>query len=255
MWRLITLLILSFWGVMTWLLVDKVYLSAGQRVVVPMNLILDRATEAATQGEMMDLLQEKVVRGRASVRVQKWLGSDQHPAQGYLIDSTGNLDGDAEGKLPSLNWHITGKMDRQHEWHAAVLRLRLLDQDASVMVDWNRERAKPIIEVRKQGQVIMDMAAIEQQLALMKQFPALSSIPGMELLTKADQAGAGAPVEITSTTGLYRLAGEARDGFYITASALGLYRTDVLFTESGELARIDLPSGWQLTNPLLGALQ
>jgi hypothetical protein len=259
MWRVVTFLILSFWLLMTGLLVEKVYFRKGLRQPVSLQHVLDRGTEAVGATESMDLLYQGALRGRAGVRVQRWFGDEATPAGGYLLDCSGTIDGLPTSQIPSMNWHSVGRLDRMLQWQSIYLRGRVMDTDTSFIIEWSRSVGKPIVEVRRSGQLIMDMAAIEQQAELLKKIPGLPlpSLPGLPSLGEAAKAeGAlSESVKLEATAGQYELAGEMRDCFYISGSALGLYKAEALFTEAGELAKIDLPNGWRLTNPVVGVLQ
>ena len=51
------------------------------------------------------------------------------------------------------------------------------------------------------------------------------------------------------------LAGKTRKCYIVTATLLGMYEVLVYFTEVGELARIELPQGYRLIEPMMHGLE
>ena len=69
---------------------------------------------------------------------------------------------------------------------------------------------------------------------------------------------AGAEPEATqlrAREGLMQLAGRERKCFVLTLPLFGQHEIQMIFTEAGELARIDLPDGYALLEPTIHGLQ
>ena len=69
--------------------------------------------------------------------------------------------------------------------------------------------------------------------------------------------GAVAPgaTALHAREGVMTLAGRERKCFVLTLPILGSHEVKMIFTEAGELARIDLPEGYSLLEPMIYGLQ
>jgi hypothetical protein len=68
--------------------------------------------------------------------------------------------------------------------------------------------------------------------------------------------GGGAPqVTVEAREGVMDLAGRGRRCFVVRMKVFETYDVQALFTEVGELARVDLPHGFSLKEPLIHGLE
>jgi hypothetical protein len=255
MWRVIIFLILAFWSCMTYLLLQRTYWAAGARHPVEVAGLLHTAALNSSQGdESMDLLHEGKKVGEAMVRLRPSPKATPGEEESFLLDSSGSLRHKPEGKAQTLTWQLAGHFQHPHDWLALSLRIRQVETDTTITLEWLREKGKPVFTVHRAGQLIMDMQSIEQQAASLTKIPGMSldSMPALQQLSSI-QAMQEA-VQITAHTSAFRLAGELRQGHTLAVSLLGLYKMEVIFSKAGEIVRIDMPSDWHLLNPLLGTL-
>jgi hypothetical protein len=61
--------------------------------------------------------------------------------------------------------------------------------------------------------------------------------------------------QLRAREGLMQLAGRERKCFVLTLPLFGQHEIQMIFTEAGELARIDLPDGYALLEPTIHGLQ
>ena len=61
--------------------------------------------------------------------------------------------------------------------------------------------------------------------------------------------------QLQAREGVMTLAGRERKCFVLTLPILGSQELKMIFTEAGELARIDLPEGYSLLEPMIYGLQ
>jgi hypothetical protein len=62
-------------------------------------------------------------------------------------------------------------------------------------------------------------------------------------------------MKLQAREGLMMLAGSERKCFVLTLPLFGMHEVKMLFTEAGELARIDMPDGYSLLEPTINGLQ
>ena len=61
--------------------------------------------------------------------------------------------------------------------------------------------------------------------------------------------------KLQAREGMMMLAGRQRKCFVLTLPIMGMYEVKMIFTEAGELARIDLPDDYVLLEPTIHGLQ
>lgn len=65
----------------------------------------------------------------------------------------------------------------------------------------------------------------------------------------------GEAMKLQAREGMMMLAGRQRKCFVLTLPILGVQEVKMIFTEAGELARIDLPDNYVLLEPTIHGLQ
>lgn len=240
-WRIISALIVGFWAVMAGLLVRDIYFPEESRfAAVPPRRVLDLFLDHNRLLNTLHLFHEKDRAGHASFSVRL---RDREPdaPQVYDLQASGLIEEKAWNTgAGNISWQLS--LDLVEGEHPAALTLRVnLDASrTSVLVLWKEGDARPFFEVRNNGVLAADSNSMA---AMMPMLGAVSGLP----------AGANA-VSITAREGIITLAGRQRRCYVLRLNMTEAYEIKAIFTQAGELARVDLPQGFHLLEPMMHGL-
>ena len=255
-WRILSLLAVLFWAVMTGLLIRDTYFPEESRFAeVPPSTVLDLFLYHRDAPNTLILYKDDIKLGHAMLGVRKQL-TPPGEADLYDLQASGQIDGEAFGKAAQkLTWRLTSELDAGQNWKS--LSLQLIWQPSSpdagpndgmvANIAWTEGSKTPVFEVRQGGQVIMDMAKATSLLEG-------GSFPLLSLMGATKGGLGGSLAQVKAREGLMLLAGKRRKCYILHMSFMGMYEMKTLFTEAGELARVDLPQGWHLLEPMIHGL-
>jgi len=256
LWKSVTALILLFWGIMTALLVQHTYFpDNGELAEVPVAAVLHRVVQnRQPTRNTLQLLHDKAKIGHADLSITEWREPLEPKPNGYAWQAGGMIDGAATG-TPNSNiaWRFEGNLANDQTWDKLTLAVRVTATDSNLFVSWKRGDERPTIEVRRAGKQIMDTQAVLDQAKTEQGITSgvTSLLPGFLGNQKLSLENA---IHVKANESRLSIAGKPRKGYTLTLSLFSLYQAKAHYTEAGELARIDLPRGLLLIDPLLEGL-
>lgn len=114
---------------------------------------------------------------------------------------------------------------------------------------WKEGDTMPQLEVKKAGQVVMNTAMAK---GLLDNPTTADWINQMLPMSSLPQASA---MRLHAREGRLDLAGKQRRCYIVTATLMQGYEARLFFTEIGELARVELPGGYRLIEPMMHGLE
>lgn len=264
LWKSVTALIVLFWAVMTALLVRQTYFPADSRLTqVSVNTVQERASQHRSLVRNTLSLSRKGERlGHADIGViDRTTSKDKglSPDARFTWQAGGMIEGKAWGRPNgSAVWRFEADVDERQAWQRLSLALRVAESDTNLLVAWKKSDDMPKIEVRQQGELIMDT---QQALAQAKEQQASGGLGSMGIMGSMLPSLLGRQtislerlIHMQAHKTVMSVAEEERRCHLLTLSLLGIYQAKFYFSETGELARVELPQGWELLDPLLVGL-
>jgi hypothetical protein len=255
MWRILSGLIFLFWAMMTWLLVQRSYFGEkAQRVAIPVNDVL--ASFAAHQSGLntLQLVHGQAKRGQATFNLQDRQTLDGKIQRGYALNAGGMIESaTASQGGGNISWRFEGDIDPALLWQRLELRLRVAATDTSIIFSWHHGDEQPVLEVLRDGQRIMDMKSALAQGAMAQSLTGMggfSMLPGMN-----KEAALESLIQLTAYQDRLTIAGSQRQSRVLKLAIMGFYEATAHFTDTGELARIDLPDGFKFIDPMILGLE
>ena len=241
-WRIISALIVGFWAVMAGLLVRDTYFPEESRfAAVPPRRVLDLFLDHHRLLSALHLFHEKDRVGHASFSVRLRERDPEVPRQTYDLQATGLIEERARNTgAGNISWQMALDLLEGERPVALTLRVNLDASRTSVLVLWKEGDARPFFEVRNSGVLAADSNSMA---AMMPMLGALGGLP----------AGTNT-VSVTAREGLMELAGRQRRCYVLRLSMTEAYQIKAVFTQAGELARVDLPQGFHLLEPMMHGL-
>ena len=256
LWKSVSALIVLFWAVMTVLLVRHTYFpDDGVLSEMPVNQVLQRVVQnRQPMRNTLQLLQNNRRIGHADLSISEWRSAQEPKPQGWAWQAGGMVDGEATGTPNAhVSWRFEGNLATDQTWDQIKLAVRATATDTNLFVSWKRGEESPTIEVRRGGKLIMDTkAALEQ--AKKEQGIAGGLTSFLPSFMGSQKLSLERSIHIAAHESRLTLANKPRQGYTLTLSLLSLYQAKAHYTEAGELARIDLPRGLVLIDPLLEGL-
>lgn len=252
LWRALTAILLLFWAVMTGLLMRTVYFPEQSVLAeVPVRMVLDlflNQTEA--HSNTLHLYHHDKRLGHASFQVvRNDKVKEDKPL--YRLTVSGGLDAEGEpGRRLAAGWRTEADLRDGVDLEALNLDLTAAESERTVMLKWVKGQELPVMEVRQGSRVVMDTKGALAMAGLGEQMGLFGGLLGV------NKPGGGAPqVSLEAREGLMDLAGRGRRCFVVRLKFFDTYEVQALFTEVGELARVDLPHGFSLKEPLIHGLE
>ncbi len=253
LWRVTTAILVLFWAVMTGLLLRNVYFPNHSVLAeVPPRLVLDLfLNQAAMHSNTLHVYHHQTRLGHANFHVIKSPkpGRDGRPL--YRLTVSGGVDtAVGQGQKVTAGWRIEADLLEAEELTGLRMDMTGSDSGRTVLLRWQEGQNRPELEVRDQGKVVLDT---QGALALAGVGSRLGLFEG--LLGKSGVKPEQPRLEMSAREGVMDLAGRGRRCFVIQLQVFDLYEVRALFTEVGELARVDLPHGFALKEPLIHGLE
>lgn len=261
-WRVAAVLAVLFWTVMSGLLLRDVYFPEASRfALVPPKVVLDlflRQSDAF--GSTLHLYRHKEKIGHASFQISR----RAKPGDEVVYDVLAR--GVVEESVPEKNaqrtlatWNVSCVLANAERWHHLSVAANIPQHDVSIKIAWNEGQSVPEVSVKQDGRVVVgtqDVAMLmklgtgtDGALSMLSMLGGGKGGQPVKMPTKADET------QLQAREGILVLAGRERKCYVLTLPVLGQQEVKMIFTEAGELARIDLPDGYALLEPLIHGLQ
>jgi hypothetical protein len=240
MWRLISLLILLLWCLMTTQLLQRYFVDSDEGQVVDLNEVISLAAIGKTSDNLLKVSSEGRSCGDAMIKIGQRGGRG-----GFSFESAGHVDSSVEHGLLGVTWQVTAGLEEGLKCDELSLRMRMAETDTSVLLEWREGLQSPELEVTRGKEVLMDSAGALRQLEW------LGMLGGNDMLRGGTMGTGAEAMKVVATRCRYLLAGELRPGFAVRLNFMRLYKAEVLLSRAGEVIRISLPNGWKLENSLL----
>lgn len=253
--RTAAILAVLFWAVMSGLLVRDVYFPEASRfAIVPPRMVMDLfLRQSESFGSNLHLYHHREKIGHASFQIGRRIKPNH--ATVYDVLGRGVVEQSDELDRPRIvaAWAVGCILANAERWQHLKLEAQFPQREASLKIVWNENEPAPEVLVKQGQRVVMNSQDVKQFLG--------SGTDGV--LSMLSLLGAGASknsvqsggTQLQAREGLMTLAGRERKCFVLTLAIFGQHEMKMIFTEAGELARIDLPDGYSLLEPLIHGLQ
>ncbi len=253
LWRALTAILLLFWAVMTGLLLRNAYFPDHSALAeVPPKLVFDLfLNQSAMHSNTLHIYHHQTRLGHANFHVLRSPKQREDAPPLYRLTASGGIDTRVgEGQKVTAGWRIEADLRDAEELEALRMDMTGADSGQTVVMRWKKGQALPALEVRRGDQVVLDTQGALALAGMGQQMGLFESVLGM-----SSQGETEPRVDMTAREGLMDLAGRQRRCFVIRLKAFDIYEIQALFTEVGELARVDLPHGFLLKEPLIHGLE
>ena len=249
------ILAVLFWAVMSGLLVRDVYYPEASRFAqVPPRVVLELfLRQSAAFGSTLHLYHHREKIGRATFQINRRVRPDAKTV--YDVLAHGVVESEEpgrEGRHVEASWSASCILADAERWQQLILAARFPARDASVKLSWDENQPAPELLVQQGGRVMMNSQDVKNLMSLGSE-GALSLLSMLSGKKAAPNATSG--TQLQAREGMLMLAGRQRKCFVLVLPVLGQHEVKMIFTEAGELARIDLPDGYALLEPLIHGLQ
>lgn len=265
-WRVAAVLAVIFWAVMSGLLLRDVYFPEASRfAVIPPKVVIDlflRQSDAF--GSNLHLYHHKEKMGHASFQISRRMSPNNEVAYDVLARGIVEQPLPEEGKRQVIaSWSVSCILAEAERCKHLAIAAEFPEHQASMKMTWKENDAAPEVLVKQGGRVLMNTQDVQMLMAMGvgKDGPtSMLSLLGMGQLSKppagaADPPPPSAPTRLQAREGLMVLAGRERKCYILTLPVFAEQEIKMIFTEAGELARIDLPDSYMLLEPLIHGLQ
>lgn len=251
-WRAAAAFAVLFWAVMTGLLLRDVYFPDESRFAeVPPKYVFDLfLKQAEVTADTLHLYHRNQKIGHASLSITNGTHEGHKTYHWLLRGVVERLQ--TGGARIDTTWEVDGSMNEDGGWQEIELTAAMPHQNATMKMHWKDGERFPEVRVTQNGQVIINSQNIAVIMAL--------GIGGMQGMS-GDWAQALAPLaaskqempppRMTAREGAVTLAGRERKCFLVSVELPGSQKIRMIFSETGELARIDLPQDYQLLEPMI----
>lgn len=249
-WRYLAVLVTLFWAVMTGLLIrDTYYPESSTFAEVPPKMVMEMFLDHSRKfTNALHLYHDKERRGHATLTAMRRMSTDG--PEDYDLLATGVVEKVIDGRVSGdLTWRLEMGLVGAEQWRSLHLAVKGGGAGNSLMLRWLEGDKMPQLEVRRDDQVVMNTQMAMAMVAaggIGGQYGWLSSLAGEQ---------ANTALKVTAREGLIDLAGRKRKCYVLTMGVMSLYEVKAIFTEAGELARVDLPDGYKLLEPMIHGLE
>ncbi|WP_395735541.1 hypothetical protein [Prosthecobacter sp.] len=258
-WRVAAVLAVLFWAVMSGLLVRDIYFPEASRfAIVPPKMVMNLfLRQSETFGTTLHLYHHREKIGHADLQVSR-----RNKAEGlvmYDLIAHGVVEQAEPGdqmRSIAATWSIGSTLADAERWQHLTLKASFPHQDASMHLNWNEDQPSPEVQVKQGDRVVMNSKDVKMLVDMVSGKGGAMAVLSM-FGGSLPKSGSTQPEAMTlqAREGLMALAGRQRKCFILTLPILGMYEVKMIFTEAGELARIDLPDDYVLLEPTIHGLQ
>lgn len=259
-WRVAAVLAVIFWAVMSGLLVRDVYFPEASRfAIVPPRMVMDLfLRQSESFGTTLHLYHQHEKMGHANLQVSRRT-KPNHESVYDLIAHGAVEEAEPGAGMRSIaaTWSMACTLADAERWQRLNLKASFPQRDASVQLSWNEKQTSPEVLVKQGEQVLMNSQDVKMLMGMGagqdSAMAMLSLLGGGLPKTKVEPQQE--TMKLQAREGQIVLAGRQRKCFVLTLPIMGMYEVKMIFTEVGELARIDLPDGYVLLEPTIHGLQ
>jgi hypothetical protein len=254
-WRAAAVLTVLFWAVMSGLLVRDVYFPEASRfAVVPPKVVIDLfLRQSDSFGSQLHLYHHREKIGHASFQVSQRIKPNHQTVYDILARGVVEQPDDEDRRHVEASWSVACILADAERWQHLTIFADFPRRDASLKMSWSDNQDAPDLLVKQGRRVIMNSQDVKLLLGG-GQEGLLALLPMLAGGMPAGGAGPNA-MKLQAREGLMMLAGRERKCFVLTLPLFGMHEVKMLFTEAGELARIDMPDGYSLLEPTINGLQ
>lgn len=254
-WRVAAILVVLFWAVMSGLLVRDVYFpEASHFATVPPRVVIDLFLRQSNSfGSQLHLYHHREKIGHASFQISQRIKPNHQTVHDIL--ARGVVEQEVDGRRQvDASWSVACILASAERWQHLQISADFPGRDASMRLAWNENQSSPEVLVKQGRRVIMNSQDVKMILGAGEggAMAMLSLFGGGGLAQLGDRPKETA---LTAREGVMMLGGRPRKCFVLTLPVIGPHQVNMLFTEAGELARIDLPYGYSLLEPTIHGLQ
>lgn len=257
LWRISSVVIVMFWAVMTGLIIRDSYFpnQSSFRTVPPRQVFDLFLTNAAAFNNSLQLFHGKEKLGHTSFTIRKDALAEAGSPPVYTLLASGALEmrtGPEQIEVLDVNFKVNGELENAEVWRHVDMEVKSSRANLLMTLKWNQADKLPKIEVKQGGQLIMNTEFMKGFMA-MKGMLDGSGQDWMKDMPKLDDSAAAVP--LTAREGLMELAGKQRRCYIVSLQLMKTHEVRFLFTEAGELARIELPDDYRFIEPMMHGLE
>jgi len=255
-WRVVAVLAVLFWAMMSGLLVRDVYFPEASRfATVPPKFVVDLfLRQSETFGSSLQLFHHREKIGHATFQVSRRIKPNHATVYDILARGIVERQEGTVGHAVEATWNVACILADAERWQHLSLEAAFPARDASLKIAWIENQAAPEVLVKQGQRVIMTTQDAKMILGsgesgVMAMLSMLGGVPNAKTSPSTERT------HLIAREGLMTLAGRNRKCYILVLPLFGQHQVTLLFTEAGELARIDLPEGYSLLEPTIHGLQ
>jgi hypothetical protein len=252
-WRILSTVILLFWAVMTGLIIRDSYFPDHSRfAVVPVRRVFDLfLNEAAAFNNTLDLYHEQEKRGHITFTIKKHDEKAEVPVYALLVN--GGLQIPAEKESVQASFSAVGELADAETWRSFKVAVKAPAAETEAAISWKLGDELPEVDVKKSGQVVMNTQMVKAMLGMKDALGGQSN--WLQQVLPSGALPEASSFRLTAREGKMDLAGKSRRCYIVLLHLIQGYELKMYFSELGELARIDLPQGYRLIEPMMHGLE
>ena len=257
-WRVAAVLAVVFWAVMSGLLVRDIYFPEASRfAVVPPRMVMDLfLRQSETFGSTLHLYHQREKIGHANFQINRRINQNHRTVYDMIAHGVvEQVDPGNQTRSIAATWSLACTLADAERWKQMSIKASFPQREASLQLSWGEDQSSPEVLVKQGERVVMNSQDVKMLMGLGAgkdgALAMLSMIGGGLPKTDAQPSAR----ELHAREGLMMLAGRQRKCFILTLPILGMHEIKMIFTEAGELARIDLPDDYALLEPTINGLQ
>jgi len=252
-WRIFTAFILVFWAVMTGLLIRESYYPDDSRFAeVPVRMVFDLfLTEAVAFNHALDVYHHKEKLGHTAFMMKK-LSKDKEGVS-YALLANGSIKIPTETVPVQANFNFVVELAEAESWQSFKLEFKAPAMKTEAVISWKQGDVLPDVDVKKNGQVVMNTEMVKAVIGMKESLGG-----GSDWLLAMIPTGALPDVNainLKAREGRMDLAGKQRRCYIVQLPIMTSNQLKMYFSELGELARVDLPHGFRLIEPMMHGLE
>lgn len=248
-----------FWTVMSGLLLRDVYFPEASRfAVVPPRVVIDlflRQSDAF--GSALHLHHQGQKIGHANFQISRRATPGQETLYDVLARGVVEEVVSAEKGVHRVaaTWNIAFSLADAERWDHLAVGVDLPPQHAGLKLSWSQGQAAPEVLVTQSGRVVMNSQDVQTLMKLGAGKEGAASMLAMLGGGLPKNGQSSASLQFQAREGVMTLARRERKCFVLTLPLIGDHAVKMVFTEGGELARIELPDDYTLLEPTIHGLQ
>jgi hypothetical protein len=257
MWRVLSILIVMFWAVMTSLLVRYTWFPEGSAFAqVPPRVVLKQFLEqgsAVSTASTFHIYRQDRKLGQASVSCRRLRTQVDATEADFSVRFDGTLDKGATANADeTYSFGVELKLRDVEHFAGTRGHVRMEKSRTLTTFTWEPGARQPSITVKREGKMVLDDQLIQPMIAQMLGGGAAENLAGN--LGVAPETDIGSLVKVKARETVKVFAGQKSKGYTLEWIILDRWRVRAFLTEAGELALLDLPEGYRLVEPVIHGL-